>query len=143
MCRGQGYDGTGNMSGVIQGAATRIRNKYPKALYVHCASHKLNLCIVRSCQLTSITNLMDMITCLANFFNYSPQRQKALEGHVNDYPNALKSKLVPLCRTRWVERLNALEITLDLAEPVDTLSEMSVDADRKWNRDTIHKQLHY
>ena len=66
MCKGQEYDGVGNMSGVIQGAATGILNKYPKALYVHCASHKLNLCIVRSCQLTSITNMMDMITCLGN-----------------------------------------------------------------------------
>ena len=138
MCRGQGYDGAGNMAGIIQGAAARIFGKYPKALYIHCASHKLNLCIARSCQLTSVTNMMDMVTCLANFFNYSPQRQKALEGHVNDYTDALKSKLIPLCRTRWVERLNALEIMLDLAQPViDTLGDMAVNADKKWNRDTV------
>ena len=80
---------------------------------------------------------MDMVTCLANFFKYSPQRQKALEGRINDHPDALKSKLVPLCWTHWVERLNALEITLDLTQPVvDTLGDMAVNADRKWNRDT-------
>lgn len=138
MCRGQGYDGASNMAGIIQGAAARIFGKYPKALYNHCAFHKLNLCIARSCQLTSVTNMMDMVTCLANFFYYSPQRQKATEGHVNDYPDALKSKLIPLRRTRWVERLNTLEITLDLAQPViDTLGDMGVNADKKWNRDTV------
>ena len=106
------------MAGIIQDTVAKIRGKYPKALYVHCVSHKPNLWIARSCQLTSVTNIMDMVTCLVNFFNYSPQRQKALEDHVNDYPDALKSKLVPLCRTRWVERLNALENTLDLTKPV-------------------------
>ena len=61
-----------------------------------------------------------------------------MEGHVNDYLDALKSKLIPLCRTRWVERLNGLEITLDLAQPViDTLGDMAVNADKKWNRDTV------
>ena len=45
-CRGQCYDGAGNMAGKIKGAATRIRNEYPKAVYVHCTAHVLNLCVV-------------------------------------------------------------------------------------------------
>ena len=85
MWRGQGYDGARNMAGIIQGAAAKICGKYTEALHVHCVSHKLNQCIAHSCQLTSITNMMDM----ANFLKYSPQMQKALEGHVNDHPDAL------------------------------------------------------
>ena len=120
------------MAAIIQGTAAKICGKYPKALYVHCTSHKLNLCIAHSYQLTSVTNIMVMVICLANFLNYSPQRQKFLEGHVNEYSDAVKSKLVPLCRTHWVERLNALEITLDLTQPVvDTLGDTAVNADRK------------
>jgi hypothetical protein len=115
-CRGQGYDGASNMSGAVNGASSKINSKYPKALYFHCASHKLNLCIARSCQLTSIANMMDVITCLASFFNYSPKRQKC---HVmNQSDETAKSKLLPLCRTRWVERLNAFEVSLDLSVAV-------------------------
>ena len=69
--------------------------------------------------LTSIANMMDVITCLANFFNYSPKRQKCLESHVmNLSDETAKSKLLPLCRTRSVERLDALEVALDLAQAV-------------------------
>ena len=50
-CCGQGYGGAGNMAGKYQGAAARIQRQYPLANYVHCASHRLNLCIVSSCQI--------------------------------------------------------------------------------------------
>lgn len=138
MCRGQGYDGASNMSGMMKGASSIIRSKFPKALYFHCASHKLNLCIAHSCQLTSITNMMDVITSLANFFNYSPKRQKCFERHVSTMcDETAKSKLLPLCRTRWVERLNALEVTIDLFQVVvETLADMEKNSEKQWNRDT-------
>ena len=68
LCRGQGYDGAGNMAGIAKGASTLIRSDYPKALYFHCASHKLNLCVAHSCNLTSISNMMSSISALSNFF---------------------------------------------------------------------------
>jgi microsomal dipeptidase-like Zn-dependent dipeptidase len=49
-----------------------------------------------------------------------------------------KSKLLPLCRTRWVERLNALEVTIDLSEAVvETLTDMAKNYKKQWNRDTV------
>lgn len=81
--------------------------------------------------------MMDAITCLANFFNYSPQRQKGLEYHLRDYPDAQKSKLLPLCATRWVERLDALEVILDLMEGImDTLVDMVQHTHKQWNKET-------
>ena len=41
--RGQSYDGTGNMAGRVRGTAALISAQYPLALYLHCASHALNL----------------------------------------------------------------------------------------------------
>ena len=61
--------------------------------------------------LASVYNMMSTISVLFNFFNYSPGRQGTLEANVNKYPNAANSKLLPLCQTRWVEHLNALEVT--------------------------------
>ena len=137
LCRGQGYDGAGNMAGKSKGAAALIRLDYPKALYFHCASHKLNLCVANSCKLTCITN-MSSVSALSTFFNYSPGRQACLEASVLNYPNLSKSKLIPLCRTRWVERLDALEVTIDLLEAVvDTFIDMTLNVNKRWNRDTV------
>lgn len=141
LCRGQGYDGAGNMAGLCTGAAKRIRDKYPKAFYFHCAAHRLNLCVAHALKLTSVSNMFSVITSTANFFNYSPKRQKSLEIHVGKYPSdALKTKLLPLCRTRWVERINALEVSLDLLEAVVlTFCSMVKNIDKEWNRDTVNQ----
>ncbi|VVC39500.1 Domain of unknown function DUF4371 [Cinara cedri] len=36
---GQGYDGASNMAGRFKGTQKVVREKCPKALYVHCAAH--------------------------------------------------------------------------------------------------------
>ena len=42
-CRGQSYDGAGNMAGRYVGASTLIQHQFPKAIYVHCMNHRLIL----------------------------------------------------------------------------------------------------
>ena len=42
---GQGYDGCSTMAGKEGGVQAIIRKKYPKAAFVHCSSHKLNLVV--------------------------------------------------------------------------------------------------
>ena len=75
--RGQAYDGAANMSGATRAL---IREQYPLALYLHCASHVLTLCInlavVKSLQQTSkfilvysIARCCLVMTCL--FFRHS------------------------------------------------------------------------
>ncbi len=44
--RGQCYDGASNMSGARSGVKAVIQEAAPKALYFHCAAHRLNLAIV-------------------------------------------------------------------------------------------------
>ena len=46
FCKGQCYDGAGNMSGPCNGAAAIVRRQYPKAIYTHCMDHRLNLSVV-------------------------------------------------------------------------------------------------
>lgn len=41
LLRGQAYDGAGAMAGKTKGVADRISAKYPKALFTHCAAHRL------------------------------------------------------------------------------------------------------
>ena len=60
FCRGQEYDGAGNMAGKCIGAATKIQEKYPypNAPYVHCGSHVLNLCVASTCTIQVVSNMM-------------------------------------------------------------------------------------
>ena len=88
-CRGLGYDGAANMSGARRGCASLITAEYTSAIYMHCACHKLNLVIQKTCPVQMVSNIMDTIKHLSYFFNLSPKRQGALEKHVmTDYPEA-------------------------------------------------------
>nr|XP_047132966.1 zinc finger MYM-type protein 1-like isoform X2 [Hydra vulgaris] len=57
-CRGQGYDGAGNMAGHLCGVAALILKDFPKAPYIHCYSHQLNLCVAKACAIPSIRDMM-------------------------------------------------------------------------------------
>ncbi len=54
-CRGQGFDGAVNMSGIYTGVQARIQKRQPNAAYAHCAVHNLNLVLNDSVK--SITEL--------------------------------------------------------------------------------------
>ncbi|GFV97456.1 integrase catalytic domain-containing protein [Trichonephila clavipes] len=48
-CRGQGYDGAANMRGTYGGLQKLIKDKQPRANYVHCSTHNLNLVLNDAC----------------------------------------------------------------------------------------------
>ena len=64
-CRGQGYDGAANMPGVRCGSASLITAEYPLPIYMHCACHKLNLVIQKTCSVQMVRNIMDIIKQLS------------------------------------------------------------------------------
>ena len=80
--RGQGYDGAASMSGKESGLQTRVRQENPRALWVYCFGHNLNLVV-------------------QDFKEMVEQAQ-----HQN------KHELRPLCPTRWVMKLASVDIFL-------------------------------
>ena len=42
-CVSQGYNGASVMSGACTGVQTRMKAHCPKAVYIHCCAHKLQL----------------------------------------------------------------------------------------------------
>ena len=137
--RGQAYDGAGSMSGHTKGAAARVSAMFPKALYTHCASHRLNLCIVKSCSNREVTNMMEVVDSISRFFNNSPKRQLELEKWIAAVlPGEKKRrKLKMLCRTRWVERHDAYEVFTDLFVVIVSCLEQIANAPpAEWNRET-------
>lgn len=135
---GQAYDGAGAMAGKSKGASAVILSKYPKALYTHCASHRLNLCIVNSCSIQEVSNMMQSADKISRFFSNSPKRQLHLESWIDStIPGEQRKKLKELCRTRWVQRHEAFEVFCDLFMPTFCCFESIVhSAASDWNRET-------
>ena len=110
-CRGQGYDGAASMSSQRVGVQANILTHAPNAAYVHCASHCLNLVVSHACSLQPIRNMIDKITQVCPFFNYSPKRNGLLTAVIQDqHPeNGKKKPVITLCATRWVARIEAYD----------------------------------
>ena len=100
--RGQGYDGAGAMAGAEKGVASRITKKYPLAPYVHCYSHKLNLCVVKVTKVAKIKDMFDHCRCISDFFGNSPKRYEFFQKMMMEstLPERQQKKLINICRTR-------------------------------------------
>ena len=73
--RGQGYNGAANMSSDNVGVQRRIRERSPKAVYVHYSGNCLNLVISHSCALPPIRNVIDKLKECCLYFLGSPKRE--------------------------------------------------------------------
>ena len=67
------------------------------AVYVHCASHCLNLVLNSSSQVPSIRDMFTALSNIINFFNDSSKRRELLS--VN---------LLTFCETRFIQRHDAI-----------------------------------
>ena len=138
LLRGQAYDGAGAMAGKTKGAASRIKEKYPKALYTHCAAHRLNLCVMKCCSIREVNNMMQSADSVSRFFDNSPKRQLALDKSIEEeMPTEKRKKTKEMCKTRWVERHESFEVFIDLYKPtfrcLEVIASSPTDA---WNRQT-------
>lgn len=129
--RGQGYDGASVMSGHVNGVQTRIRNTCPRAYYVHCRSHNLNLVVTQSCKsVNPIRNIMDNVVQLTWFICASSNRKNILKDEIlvdselakklmetfgeDDVSSKLlqdathKKSIQPLSETRWTARVDSV-----------------------------------
>uniref|UniRef100_A0ABD2X0A9 Zinc finger MYM-type protein 1-like n=1 Tax=Trichogramma kaykai TaxID=54128 RepID=A0ABD2X0A9_9HYME len=107
-CRGQGYDGASVMSGIYSGLQKRISNIQPKAGYIHCLAHNLNLVLEDSVRsLVLVQNHYETLQQLYAFFSASIRRWDVLietmKAHSLKYPVVKK-----LCGTRWSSRHDAI-----------------------------------
>jgi len=137
-CRGQGYDGAGSVAGEKNGCSAHILRQSHKALYTHCFSHRLNLSVQKACKIVSVSNMMEVVRKISEFFRFSQQRQQVLETFINEYDhNYLKVKLQDVCKTRWIQRIAGLQTFIDLFVPIwRTLDAMRMNLSGKFNLNT-------
>jgi hypothetical protein len=65
---GQRYDGAAIMSGHLHNVQAIIRRTFPRALFVHCSAHSLNLAISDACKIIAIRNCVGCVSSVCNFF---------------------------------------------------------------------------
>lgn len=76
MIRGQGYDGASNMRGEINGLKTLIMNDTPRAYYIHCFAHQLQLVLVAVAKKNDNCGwLFEILANLLNVVGASCKRQ--------------------------------------------------------------------
>jgi hypothetical protein len=102
--RGQGKDGAATVSGVYSGMQARIKEIQPRAIYVHCASHNLNL-VLNDCikAIPQLCNFYSLLEREYMFFGNSIERWKLLSRE-----GTISTSLKRLCPTRWSSRNGAL-----------------------------------
>lgn len=135
-CRGQCYDGAGNMAGRLNGASTLIKEDYNKAIYFHCMNHRLNLCIADTCSYQLVRDMMATVRKLSEFFNNSPKRQQHLVKNIKELlPNNNHEVLINVCRTRWVARIDGMDRIVEMLLPVaSALEDISLNRDENGDR---------
>ena len=68
--RGQCYDGA---SGARLGVKSVVQEAAPKAMYFHCAAHRLNLSVVSACRNQAFKNAESYVD--SKVFRFSAKRQ--------------------------------------------------------------------
>ena len=100
------------MAGKLSGVAKRMLDDYPKAHFIHCMAHCLNLClqdVSKNC--TCIREALSLTSELSNVIRASPKRL-ALFERVQKEMAPGSPRLKPLCPTRWTVRTEAINALL-------------------------------
>jgi len=117
---GRGYDGAGNiMSGQFNGVQSRIRQLYLKAVFVHCASHRLNLTLSSALSTKNVRNCLGVMKNIIHLFRNNALAGETLKNSILKLiPETKKTRLVALRETRFIERHEAVNVFVELFEPI-------------------------
>ena len=140
-CRGQGYDGAGGMAGKVNGLLGIVLQSNKLALYTYIHNHRLNLVVSSLTRIIGFRNVMDAVKAISYFFGLSPKRQEHLEKVIKEnFPEVTRKKLLDVCRTRWLERIDGVDLFEDLFLAIlMTLEEIFFNLEGKYNKDTSVK----
>uniref|UniRef100_A0A147BCI9 Putative tick transposon n=1 Tax=Ixodes ricinus TaxID=34613 RepID=A0A147BCI9_IXORI len=108
-CRGQCYDGAANMGGKHRGVQALMQEEEPRALYVHCLAHVLNLVLQDVSQKVDMCrDLLYFVTELINFVTCSPKRVALFQELQREEDVNLRK----FCPTRWTLKAASLRSVL-------------------------------
>ncbi|XP_065315548.1 zinc finger MYM-type protein 1-like [Gordionus sp. m RMFG-2023] len=122
---GQSMDGASNMRGVNKGVQALIFKEAPKAIYVWCHAHRLNLIVIRICGYgNEIKKTMGILDELYNFMNGVKRQGVFTKFQMQKNKNSLKR--IKNTTRNWASSFKALQNFLDVYEYIiASLTELS------------------
>jgi hypothetical protein len=125
--RGQTFDGASNMSGIYNGCQAIISSRQPLALYTHCGSHCTNLVAEKVCASGQfVRNSIQIVQEIGATFSASIHCRTTFAKISESNETANIKKIKPLCPTRWLVRVPAIQDIIDQYENVlMTLEELA------------------
>ena len=82
-----------------------IRHEAPKAVYMHCSGHCLNLVIASSGALPVVRNTLDKMKSTVTTLTVVPKESLLIEvAEKEGHPASKRKVLHNVCRTRWAAR---------------------------------------
>ena len=104
------------MCGARSGCHAIVQQQAPKAMYIHCNAHRLNLPVVSACK-----NTEAYLGEIAKIFGSSAKRQHLLGTAVDKMTTPTKAKKPKdAYRTRWVQRIDSYAVFEKLLPSVYT-----------------------
>ena len=89
------------MSGACNGVKAKIMEQNPKAIFIHCHAHQLNITLVDSCKkLPSASDFFGLLEQLYVFMSSSVRHSLFLKKQ-KELHFASEIRLVKLSDTRW------------------------------------------
>jgi hypothetical protein len=129
----QTYDGAAVMAGSTNGLKTKVQEKYPQALFVHCYSHVLNLVLQQTTYSISQCRIFfKTLSGLATFFSSSPKRSEKLKKFMT-------KKLPKVAPTRWNFTSRLVNTVKEYKEQIIGFFEDIIrdDCEDNWDADTV------
>lgn len=130
--RGQTYDGASNMSGIYNGCQAIIQKEQPLALYVHCAAHCVNLVSQSTCEsIPVVRDALGTVQELGALFSASSNLRHSFFVNAQADDISIR-KIKPLCPTRWLVRVDAINNLLtqysQVLASLDELGKLTTNA---------------
>lgn len=128
----QAYDGAAAMQGIYSGLRTLIQQQNPKAIYVWCFAHLLNLVVVDTCDSCVDTkNFLGDVQALVFFMKARKRTAVFVECQKKLYENKRVQRMKSFSDTRWTSHDRVLTVIFEKYQAlVESLKLLSNSSDR-------------
>ena len=130
-CVSQCYDGASVMSGSCSGVSTRIKELNPKAVYIHCCAHRLNLALVDTVKSIPVAEDFFALLQALHVFMAASKAHEIFLSKQRELGQKQEIRLMRLCETRWACRHTSIHAIASTIEAIlATLSHILEGDDR-------------
>lgn len=125
LCVGFSFDGAAVMSGNKGGVQAILKETFPRAVYIHCNSHRLNLVLATvSKSSVHVSTFFETLNSLHSFMTGSSRHARFLEMQKELNPTRQSLELERSTDVRWSSKSGSVKKVLTLLDAVlEVLSE--------------------